>query len=135
MTDLTDEQTIKTIVDWCLEDEGWRKVFQLEDRSEYMEHWEYGGVDKEPEFTESYIVLDCCDLDGERRRFKCVPLTQFLLSPETVRVCIKTRYEIIHEGWNVFDLDDALRDIATAPDRVAYYRDKFVQLVLKRREG
>ncbi len=123
-----DVQIIKQIVSWCLEDANWREVFKVSRRIVYevdMQSADYH--EQNYKFTDELICLvkkwekgaDDTDYDIY------IPLTQLLLSPETVRVCLQKKHGRTMEDFqeHVFE---CLMWIATAEDRLKYYADNFI---------
>lgn len=85
---MSEEETIRTIVEWCLEDDAWKKAFGF--NSPEGQLYSFGGYDQEPEWTEPHITIDIwLHKEDIGDHWKAIPLTQLLLSSETVRVCLE----------------------------------------------
>lgn len=115
---MTKEQAIEILIGWCLQDEKWREAFQLE---RFDGPYEFIKLSKNYFQSESLIEIRCreagCISDYD------IPLTQFLLSPETVRVCHLRKFG----EYRIENRNYHLSKLGESSDRLQYYITNFIE--------
>jgi hypothetical protein len=128
--EMKDEDVVRQICEWCLDDEEWQKEF-IKDSAAYP--WRYFACVAEFGLSENVIELQLVVGDRGVKQFQRIPLTQFLMSPETVRVCIEKAEGRFVEGesaaqttrmeWHLGRIASCEIDMCS---RLDYYRTHFL---------
>jgi hypothetical protein len=126
--EMKDEDVVRQICEWCLEDEKWIATFIP---TIYAVRC-FDGIEVDPPaISEPTIEILVCLKDCNQLTIFDIPLTQFLLSPDTVRVCIAKaeggyaeRCELTNRiTWHLGRIASCEIDMCS---RLDYYRTHFL---------
>lgn len=117
---MTPSEIVEKIIELCLKDEKWREAFSVPNFFSC-----YGGMGFPDCSSDRLISIELHENDYGLDYYN-IPLTQLLLSPETVRVCQEARFK------EFGGTDAHLMNLAVAINRLKYYEDYFIKPIMGR---